>query len=99
MTSKFSAFFSVSALIIAIAVSAPATARDNNIPMGGPKTKTELKADGYECAMVTPGFDECTKKDSPTYWCSGETCQQKRAQFNPRNQLPNIERDNHLLER
>ncbi len=98
MTSKFSAFFSASVLIIAVAASAPALARDNNLPMGG-KTKTELKADGYTCVRVSTGFEECTKKDSPTYWCSGESCEQAPTRTNPRNQLPNINLNNQILTR
>ena len=58
----------------------PADASDETIQNNRPssesgKKKKDLKKDGYKCEVVSVGFEECTKKDQPTYWCSGNECQ------------------------
>ncbi len=72
MTSKFSAFFSAAALIVALGASAPAIARDNGTA-ATTKTVADLEGDGYTCTRIATGFTECTKKGADTYWCSSST--------------------------
>jgi hypothetical protein len=86
----------LTALIVTAFVSAPSFARDNGT-MGTGKTKDDLINDGYTCVIVTATFTECTKNGSPTYWCTGQTCEQAPARTNPRNRFPNINLNNQIL--
>ena len=98
MTSKFSAFFSVSALIVGIALSVPAMARDNAAPGGG-VTRDQLILQGYTCEVAPEGHEVCTRPGGKTYTCTGQTCQEAPARTNSRNRLPNVNLNNQILTR